>query len=112
MMVGYVSYYWSARRLLVSTLVAVRLLEKPSMIAKLKVIFGDTIRAFRKLVLEILAVFFVALAILGIASLVDEYRRYTVAPDNGIWRLMMSGVFASVMLISALHTFWKSRKIR
>ena len=82
------------------------------MIPKLKVIFGGAVRAIRKLVLEVLAAFFVALAILGIASLVDEYRKYTRAPDIGIWRLAMSIVFASVMLISALHTFWKARKIR
>ncbi len=82
------------------------------MMGKLSIIFGDTVRALRKLVLEVLAAFFVALAILGIASLVDEYRRYTHTPEIGIWRLAMSILFASVMLISALHTFWKARKIR
>jgi hypothetical protein len=82
------------------------------MIGKLKIIFADTIRGFRKLVLEVLAAFFVALALLGIGSLVDEYRKYTQAPDVGIWRLTMSTLFASAMLLSALHTFWKARKIR
>ena len=79
---------------------------------KLKIIFGNAIRALRRLVLEVLGTFFIALAALGIGSLVDEYRKYTRAPDNGILRLTLSILFASVMLISALHTFWKARNIR
>lgn len=82
------------------------------MIGKLKLIFGDTIRTIRVLFLEIIATFFVALALMGISSIVYEYRKYTSDPDGGVLRLSMSVLFASVMLISALHTFWKARKIR
>ena len=82
------------------------------MIEKLKIIFGETIRSVRRFFLEVLALFFVALAVIGIASIVDEYRRYSSVPDAGIWRLSMSTLFASLMLISGLHTFWKARKLR
>lgn len=75
-------------------------------------IFGDTIRSLRKLFLEVIATFFVALAVIGISSIVYEYRKYSSAPDTGVLRLSMSVLFASVMVISALHTFWKARKIR
>jgi len=82
------------------------------MVGKLKLIFGDTIRSLRRLFLEVMATFFVALAVIGITSVVDEYRKYVVTPDKGILRLSMSILFSSVMLIFALHTFWKARKIR
>ena len=82
------------------------------MTGKLRVIFGDTIRSVRRVLLEVLAMFFVALAVLGIGSIVEEYRKYSGAPEDGIWRLGMSALFASVMLIFALHTFWKARKLR
>ena len=82
------------------------------MTAKLKLIFGDAIRSLRRLWLEVMAAFFVALAVIGITSVVDEYRKYLSAPDSGILRLSMSVLFSSVMLIFALHTFWKARKFR
>jgi hypothetical protein len=62
--------------------------------------------------LEVIATFFIALAVIGITSIVDEYRKYANDADNGLLRLSMSILFSSVMLISGLHTFWKARKIR
>lgn len=82
------------------------------MMEKLKIILGNLLRSLRRLFLEVMALFFVALAIIGIASVVDEYQRYSSAPDAGIWRLSMSTLFASIMLISGLHSFWKARKLR
>jgi uncharacterized membrane protein len=82
------------------------------MAAKLKLIFGDAISSLRRLWLEVIATFFVALAIIGITSVVDEYRKYLSTPESGILRISMSVVFSSVMLICALHTFWKARKVR
>ena len=79
---------------------------------KLKIIFGDTLRTLRKLFLEVMGTFFIALGVLGIGSVVDEYRKYANAPDDGIVRLIMSVIFAVVMVLSALHTFWKARKTR
>lgn len=82
------------------------------MSGKLKLIFGDAIRSIRRLFLEVMATFFVALAVIGITSIVDEYRKYSTAPQDGLLRLSLSVLFVSAMLISALHTFWKARKIR
>jgi hypothetical protein len=82
------------------------------MSSKLRIIFGDTLRSFRRLFLEVIATFFIALAVIGITSVVDEYRKYSNDADNGLLRLSMSILFSSVMLISGLHTFWKARKIR
>ncbi len=82
------------------------------MAAKLRIIFGDAIRSLRQLWLEVIATFFVALALIGITSIVDEYRKYRNTPDGGTLRLSMSILFSSVMLIFGLHTFWKARKIR
>ena len=82
------------------------------MIEKLKIIFRDTLRSLRRFFLEVLALFFVALAVIGIASIVDEYRRYSSAPDAGILRLSLSALFAFITLISVLHSFWRARKLR
>jgi len=82
------------------------------MIEKLKIAFHDTFLSLRRFFLEVLALFFVSLAVIGIASIVDEYRKYASVPDAGIWRLSMSTLFASIMLISGLHTFWRARKLR
>jgi hypothetical protein len=82
------------------------------MAAKLRLIFADAIRSARRLWLEVTGTFFVALALIGITSIVDEYRKYSIDPEAGILRLSMSIIFASAMLIFALHTFWKARKIR
>ncbi len=82
------------------------------MAGRLKLIFGDTIRSLQRLALEVMAMFFIALAVIGITSVIDEYRKYSNAPENGIVRLSMSVLFSSVMLVSALHTFWRARKIR
>ena len=79
---------------------------------KLKDIFGDTIKTLRVLWLEVIGTFFIALGVFGISSVVEEYRRYAKAPDQGMLRLSMSALFSAVMVISALHSFWKARNIR
>ena len=78
----------------------------------LKLIFGNTVRSLRRLCLEVMATFFIALALIGISSIVDEYRKYSNSAESGVLRLSMSILFSSVMLISALHTFWKAKKLR
>ena len=82
------------------------------MSSKLKVIFGDTVRSLRRLLLEVIATFFIALTVIGITSVVNEYRKYSNDAENGMVRLALSILFSCVMLISGLHTFWKARKIR
>lgn len=62
--------------------------------------------------MEVIATFFIALTVIGITSVVDEYRKYSNDAENGLLRLSLSILFSSVMLISGLHTFWKARKIR
>jgi hypothetical protein len=56
--------------------------------------------------------FFVALAVIGITSVVDEYRKYSSDAEYGFLRLSMSILFSGAMLLSGLHTFWKARKLR
>ena len=82
------------------------------MSSKFKLIFGETIKGLRKLFLEVMGIFFITLTVFGIASVVDEYRKYLNAPEQGVLRLSMSLLFSAVMVISALHSFWKARKIR
>jgi prolipoprotein diacylglyceryltransferase len=82
------------------------------MAGKLKAIFSDVIRTMRRLFQEVMAAFFVALGVVGITSVVEEYRKYVSAPAEGVLRLTMSILFSTVMLAFGLHTFWKARKTR
>jgi hypothetical protein len=59
-----------------------------------------------------MATFFVALAVIGVTSIVDEYRKYSNDGEYGALRLSMSVLFSTVMLVSGIHTFWKARKLR
>jgi hypothetical protein len=77
-----------------------------------KLIFSNTLRSLKRLCLEVMATFFIALALIGVSSIVDEYRKYSNSAENGVFRLSMSILFSTVMLISGLHTFWKARKSR
>ena len=82
------------------------------MIKRFRVLFRDALQSLHRLALEMAGAFFVALAVLGVASTLDEYRRYLDRPDMGVWRLVLSLIFALVMLASAIHSFWKARKLR
>ena len=82
------------------------------MLNRFKVAFSDAIRSLRRLVLEVTGFFFLALGVVGIGSVVTEYRRYGGWAASGIWRLLASGVFTGATLAFGIHTLWKSRKIK
>jgi hypothetical protein len=62
--------------------------------------------------LEILGVLFLTFTVMFIITAVQEYRRYTQNPDHGLMSFILAVGFAGMMLMFALHSFWKSRKIR
>ena len=82
------------------------------MAGRFRTAFKDAIRVAHTLVLEVLGAFFLALAIIGGSSVVQEYTRYGNSPDDGVWRLGLAGVFAVSMFAFGIHSFWKARKIR
>ena len=82
------------------------------MLGRFKTAFKDAFRVAHTLVLEVLGAFFLALFILGITSIVQEYQRYGDNPEQGIWRVLLALVFSVSMLGFGLHSFWKARKIQ
>jgi hypothetical protein len=74
--------------------------------------FKDTLRVLRTFVHEVIGGFFLALAIIGGTSVVQELRRYTADAETGIWRIGLAGIFSLAMLAFGLHSFWKARKIQ
>ena len=79
---------------------------------KFRKAFSDAFRVAHTLVLEVLGAFFLALCILGITSIVQEYQRYGNDSEPGIWRLGLAVIFSVSMLGFGLHSFWKARKIQ
>lgn len=76
-----------------------------------KTAFADAIRVLRTLIHEVLGAFFVALAVFGGSSAVQEYQDYARSPEAGIGRTALAVVFAVAMLAFGLHSFWKARKV-
>ena len=79
---------------------------------KLKVIFGDFLRALRQLWLECIGGIFLGLGILFVLAAVQEYRKYLSAPEIGTGRFLLVVLSSGVMFFFALESFWKARKSR
>jgi hypothetical protein len=82
------------------------------MAGRFRTAFKDAFRVLHTLTLEVIGGFFLALAIIGGASVVPEYQRWATASDGGVWRLALTVIFSVSMLGFGLHNFWKARKIR
>ena len=82
------------------------------MAGRFVIAFRDAIRVLHTFGLEVIGGFFVALAIVGVTSVVQEYQRYSAGSGTGIWRLALAGSFSAAMLGFGLHSFWKAWKIR
>lgn len=81
------------------------------MAGKLRTTFKDSFRVLHTFALEVVGGFFLALAIVGVTSVLQEYRRYAAGAEGGIWRVGLTVSFSLAMLAFGLHSFWKSRKI-
>ena len=79
---------------------------------KLKIIFGDFLKALRHLWLEFIGGIFLAFGVLFILAAIQEYRKYVNAPEIGTGRFLLVLLSSAVMLFFALESFWKSRKSR
>ena len=79
---------------------------------KLKVIFGDFLRALRQLWLECIGGIFLLLGIVFIVAAIQEYRKYVHSPEIGSGRFLLVVFSSGVMLFFALESFWKARKPR
>jgi len=79
---------------------------------KLKIIFGDFLRALRQLWLECIGGMFLALGLLFVLAAIQEYRKYVSSPEIGTGRLLLVVLSSAVMLFFALESFWKARKSR
>ena len=82
------------------------------MAGRFRTAFKEALRVLHTLTLEVVGGFFLALAIIGGASVVPEYQRWAATPDDGVWRIVLTVVFSLCMLGFGLHNFWKARKIR
>lgn len=82
------------------------------MAGRIRSAFRDTFRVLHTFALEVIGGFFVALAIVGGTSVVQEYRRFADGAEGGIWRVALAVTFSIAMLGFGVHSFWKSRKIQ
>ena len=79
---------------------------------KLRIIFGDFLKALRQFWLEAMGGVFRAFGLLFTYEAIREYRKYVRAPDRGITMFAVEVFFSGLMLIFALDSFWKARKPR
>jgi hypothetical protein len=79
---------------------------------KLKIIFGDFLRALRQLWLECIGGIFLGLGILFVLAAIQEYQKYVSSPESGSGRLLLVVLSSAVMFFFALESFWKARKPR
>jgi hypothetical protein len=79
---------------------------------KLKIIFGDFLKALRQLWLEFVGGIFLLLGVLFIVAAVQEYRKYVTTPEIGTGRFFLVLLSSGVMLFFALESFWRARKSR
>lgn len=82
------------------------------MAGRLRTAFRDAIRVFHTFALEVIGGFFLALAVIGGTSVVQEYRRWVDSQDGAVWRIVLAVLFFLAMLGFGLHSFWKARKIQ
>ena len=79
---------------------------------KLRIIFGDFLKALRQLWLECIGGIFLLLGLFLGAAAIQEYRKYLNSPEIGTGRFLVAVVSSAVMLFFALESFWKARKSR
>jgi hypothetical protein len=79
---------------------------------KLKIIFGDFLKALRRLWLEFIGGIFLLFGILFIVAAVQEYRKYVTTPELGTGRFFVVLLSSGVMVFFALESFWRARKSR
>lgn len=79
---------------------------------KLQIIFGDFLRALRRLWLECVGGIFLLLGIMFILAAIQEYRKYVQTPEIGSGRFLIVIFSSAVVLFFALESFWKARKSR
>ena len=79
---------------------------------KLKIIFGDFLKALRQFWLEAMGVVFLVFGLLFTYEAIREYRKYVNTPERGIMMFAVEVFFSGLMLIFALDSFWKARKPR
>ena len=79
---------------------------------KLRIIFGDFLKALRQLWLECVGGIFLGLGILFILAAIQEYRKYVNSPEVGTGRFLLVVFSSGIMLLFALESFWKARKSR
>jgi hypothetical protein len=79
---------------------------------RLKIIFGDFLRAVRQLWLEFIGGIFLLLGVVFIVAAVQEYRKYVTTPEIGTGRFFLVLLSSAVMLFFALESFWRARKSR
>ena len=82
------------------------------MAGRFRTAFKDAFRVAHTLALEVVGGFFLALAIIGGASVVQEYQRWAADSESGVWRVALAVIFTVSMLGFGLHNFWKARKIQ
>jgi len=82
------------------------------MAGRLRTAFQDALRVFHTFALEVIGGFFLALAVIGGTSVVQEYQRWTGGEEGAAWRVALASLFFAAMLAFGLHSFWKARKIR
>ena len=82
------------------------------MSGKLRIIFGDFLKALRQLWLECIGGMFLLLGIVFVLSAVQEYRKYASSPEIGSGRFLLVVFSSGVMFFFALESFWKARKSR
>ena len=56
--------------------------------------------------------FFLALAVIGVTSVIQEYRVYSSTPEAGVWRVGLALLFTLAMAVFGFHSFWKARKVK
>ena len=79
---------------------------------KLRIVFGDFLKALRQLWLECIGGIFLGLGILFVLAAIQEYRKYVNSPQVGTGRFLLVILSSGVMFFFALESFWKARKPR
>lgn len=82
------------------------------MAGRIRTAFRDAIRVLHTFALEVIGGFFLALAVIGGTSVVQEYQRWNDGQDGAVWRVVLAILFFVAMLGFGLHSFWKARKIQ
>ena len=82
------------------------------MSGKLRYMFRDFLGSLHRFWLEMIGILFLTFTVMFIVTAVQEYRKYVVTPEYGVLSFLLAVFFSGLMLLFALHSFWKARKIR